>query len=572
MTKNILFLIANTLVMQSVQAQAPTPKHTGEVLQMLEKLNTLGSVLYIAAHPDDENTQLISYFANGMHLRAAYLSATRGDGGQNLIGTEIRESLGVIRTQELLAARRTDCGEQFFSRANDFGYSKDPDETFNKWDKEKVLADFVWVIRSFKPDVIVTRFNLQAGTTHGHHTASAILAKEAFALSADPTAFPEQLRFVDPWQVKKIFWNTSTWFYRRSGQTFDPEGFVKVDVGGYNPYLGESYTEISARSRSMHKSQGFGRGGARGAEFEYLEQWGGEETGDLFGGIDLTWNRLPETDSIQYYLKEATLNFDAKQPERIVPLLLEARKRITKLKDEFWRAIKLKEIDETIVAATGTYLEFSAGQSEYTPGDSIAISFEAVNRSNTSISLAGLSFSRWSDNYIYGMNLGQNQVTKLNYNLVFSPRVPFSNPYWLEMPASEGMYTVNKQELIGKPENDPVITAKVLLKIDGNFLEIERPVVYKRVDRVDGEIYTPLAVTPKVMVNLESKALVYASDEPKNVAVRVIAGAENVAGAAKLIVPKEWKVEPASQSFSLAQKGEEQIFSFRLYPPKKPLL
>ena len=568
MTKNIL-LIFLTLSLKALttQAQAPKPPQTGDVLQMLEKLNTVGSVLYIAAHPDDENTQMISYFANGMHLRTAYLSATRGDGGQNLVGTEIRESLGIIRTQELLAARRVDGGEQFFSRANDFGYSKDPDETFNKWDKEKVLADFVWVIRKFRPDVIVTRFNIAPKTTHGHHTASAILAKEAYALSGDPKAYPEQLQFVDTWQVKKMFWNTSTWFYRRSGQTFDPEGFVKVDVGGYNPHMGESYTEISARSRSMHKSQGFGRGGARGSEYEYLEQWGGEETEDIFGGIDLTWGRLDGGDSILYYLNEARLNFNPRQPAQVVPLLLEARKYIAKLKDDFWKGIKLKEVDETIVAALGAYLELCADQSEYAPGDSIAISFEGVNRSGLDVTLAGVSFSRWSDSYVYGIKMGNNQVTKLNYNLVFSPRVRVSNPYWLEMKGTEGMYTVSKQEQIGMAENAPEITAKVILKVDRAFIEVERPVVYKRVDRVDGEIYTPLSITPRVMVNVDSKALVYASNEPKPVEVRVIAGADSLSGTVKLDAPKDWKVIPVSQAFSLTQKGEEQVFSFELLPP-----
>jgi LmbE family N-acetylglucosaminyl deacetylase len=569
MPKNYLLVIAIFIFSLSTShGQSASPKHSGDVLQMLEKLNTVGSVLYIAAHPDDENTQLISYFANGMHLRTAYLSATRGDGGQNLIGTEIRESLGIIRTQELLAARGVDGGQQFFSRANDFGYSKDPTETFNKWDKEKVLADFVWVIRTFKPDVIVTRFNLQAGTTHGHHTASAMLAKEAFALSGDPHAFPEQLNFVEPWQVKKLFWNTSTWFYGRNGQQFDPSKFVKVDVGQFNPYLGESYTEISARSRSMHKSQGFGRGGSRGAEYEYLEQWEGEKTEDIFGGIDMTWTRLSGTDSIQYYLKEALLNFDAKKPSGIIDLLVEARRHISKLQNEFWKEIKLKEIDQAIVAASGTYLEFTANRSEYSPGDSISISFEAVNRSDAKITLSGVSFSRWSDSYIYGMKLGNNQVTKMNYNLAFSPRIPISNPYWLENKSEEGMYVVDQQQKIGMPENEPVIIAKVLLKVGGAFIEIERPVIYKRVDRVDGEIYTPLAITPKIMVNLDSKAMVYASDEAKNVEVRLIAGADLLAGTVQLDVPKDWKVIPENSPFKLEKKGEEQVFSFKLFPPK----
>lgn len=558
-----IILIFNLL---NGQSQAPKDNPSGEILQSLEKLNTLGSVLYIAAHPDDENTQLISYFANGIHLRAGYLSATRGGGGQNLIGTEIKESLGVIRTQELLAARRMDGGDQFFSRAVDFGYSKDPVETFNKWDENQVLADFVWVIRKFKPDVIVTRFNIDPGTTHGHHTASAILAKKAFELSNDPLAFPEQLEYVDLWEVKKIFWNTSTWFYQRTKQPFNPEDFVKVDVGQYSSYLGKSYTEIAAESRSMHKSQGFGRVGSRGSEYEYLEQWGGEITPDLFGGIDMSWGRISGTEEIKFHLEEALLNFDSKSPELILPDLLGARKLIENLEDDFWKDIKLKEIDEVIKAATGVYLEFVADQSEYAPGDTITISFEAINRSNIDVILSGVSFSRWSENYIYDLKLSDNQINTLNYSLDFSERVPLSDPYWLVKTGSEGMYRVDEQELIGLPENLPVIIAEVTLKLADQFMEYQIPVIFKRSDRVRGEIYAPISITPPVMVNMDKKALIYAKNGSKDIEVTLIAGKKNQSGQVALQIPEGWRSEPKSQDFALNQKGDEQVYKFKLYP------
>ncbi|MGB3464451.1 MAG: PIG-L family deacetylase, partial [Cyclobacteriaceae bacterium] len=273
----ILLFITIIFSAVTLRAQAPKKYKASEIQQNLEKLNVLGSVLYVAAHPDDENTRMISYFANEEKMRTAYLSATRGDGGQNLIGSEIREKLGLIRTQELLAARRTDGGQQFFSRANDFGYSKHPDETFNIWDKQEVLKDFVWVIRKFRPDIMITRFSEKPGVTHGHHTASAILAREAFKLAGDKNAFPEQLKYVETWQPKKLFWNTSWWFYRNTGEKMDTTQFKKVDVGAYNPLLGLSYTEIASLSRSMHKSQGFGSTGSRGKEIEYLKQLEGED-------------------------------------------------------------------------------------------------------------------------------------------------------------------------------------------------------------------------------------------------------------------------------------------------------
>lgn len=570
MISRLLFAIPfYVLIHPFVFAQPKQISSSGNILQQLEKLNTLGSVLYIAAHPDDENTQLISYMANGMHLRTGYLSATRGDGGQNLIGTEIKESLGVIRTQELLSARKVDGGEQFFSRAIDFGYSKDPDETFNKWNREEVLKDFVWVIRKFRPDVIVTRFNIKPGTTHGHHTASAILAKEAFQLSHDSTAFPDQLDYIDTWEVKKIFWNKSNWFYRRTNQSFDPDDFIKIDVGQYNSYLGQSYTEISARSRSMHKSQGFGRVGTRGSDFEYLEQWGGDRTEEIFEGIDISWDRLSGSEKIKYQIKEAMLNFDPKDPSLMLPNLLEARKEIEKLQDKFWKKIKLKEIDEIILAATGTFIEFISDQPTYAAGDSINIDLEVINRSQIDISLASVSFSRWNDNYLYEIKLVNNQVTSLNYSLLLSKRVAISNPYWLSEPSEEGMYRVANPDMIGLSENAPVIVAKVALKIEDQFLNFEMPVTFKESDRVKGEVYTPLAITPAVMVNLDKKALIYPDLKAKQVSVVVVSGKPSQSGKVSLEVPINWRVEPQYHEFSIDQKGEEQVFNFSLFPSKE---
>ncbi|WP_258105561.1 PIG-L family deacetylase [Marinoscillum sp. MHG1-6] len=551
-------------------AAASTPEryHSGKILQMLEKFNTLGSVLYVAAHPDDENTQLISYLANGMNLRAGYLAATRGDGGQNLVGTEIRESLGIIRTQELLAARRIDGGEQFFSRANDFGYSKDPEETFDKWDREQVLADFVWVLRKFRPDVIVTRFSTTPKVTHGHHTASAVLAKEAFGLSGDKNAYPEQLDYVSVWQPTRLFWNTNTWFFRSDPNKFNPDKYVKVDVGGYDPALGESYTEIAARSRSMHKSQGFGRSGSRGSEYEYLEQWEGEAVKDVFEGLDFTWKRV-NAEEIGEMVNEAIMYFNPSEPESILPDLIEIRKRVEDLKDDFWREVKLKEIDQLILAVTGTYIEFVSDASQYSPGDTMSVNLEIINRSKAPVVLSGVSFSKWSNNYIYNLKLANNQLNELSYELPFSHSVPISNPYWLKEAGKEGMYNVEDQRLISTPENGPVVTAKVILRIKDQFLECEVPVVYKTTDRVKGEIYKPVSITPKVMVNISQKALVYVDDEPKKVQVTIIGGAPYAQGQLKLNLPNGWNAEPSVQDFVITRKGEEQVFDFMVTPSKE---
>ena len=279
----------------------------------IKKLNVVGSVLYIAAHPDDENTRLIAYLANEKLVQTAYLSLTRGDGGQNLIGSELNESLGVIRTQELLQARRADGGKQFFSRAVDFGFSKNPDETFKIWDKEDLLSDTVWIIRKLRPDIIITSFNTEPGITHGHHTASAIIAHEAFDAAADNTRFPEQLMHVDVWQPKRLLWNTSAFVFQN--EDYKTEDKIKIDAGVFNPFLGKSYGELAAESRSKHRSQGMGIASTRGETFEYLHHEKGHlPKNDIFDGIDLSWNRVEGAAALTGIFNEAKYHRGKIQP------------------------------------------------------------------------------------------------------------------------------------------------------------------------------------------------------------------------------------------------------------------
>lgn len=555
-----------TLSSFSQDLQQYTP---GQIRQKLEKLNVLGSVLYVAAHPDDENTRLITYYANEELTRTAYLSATRGDGGQNLIGPEIREGLGIIRTQELLAARRTDGGQQFFSRANDFGYSKHPDETFNIWDKEKVLADFVWVYRKFRPDIIITRFNTTPGVTHGHHTASAMLALEAFDLAGDETAYPEQLEYVEAWQPKKIFWNTSWWYYQNSGEKMDTTGLTEINVGKYNPLLGQSYTEIAARSRSMHKSQGFGSSGSRGDETEYLMQWKGERKQSPFEDIETSWSRVDGGDEAAFFINKAINEYNEKKPWDILESLVLARKSLDKVNDAFWKKIKQEELDELILATSGLYLSLKADAPSYTTGDSISISLEAVNRSNADIVLRNLKFNQWVNPISLGTKLIDNKpfVSEMNFKL---PEGTFySTPYWLTSPSELGMYTVEDQALIGKPENDPYITGSAVLEVGGQEITMTIPVVFKKTDPVDGEVTEPLTIGPPVMMNADASVLVFGDDSPKKVDVRVIAGKSNVKGELVLELPKGWQSSPSKLPIKLERKGEEQIFSFEVTPPKQ---
>ncbi len=565
----LLSAILVTLFSCCICAQAPKKPHIGEIQQMLEKLDVLGTVLYVAAHPDDENTSLITYFANEKHMRTAYLSATRGDGGQNLIGPEIREGLGLIRTQELLAARRTDGGQQFFSRANDFGYSKHPDETFTIWDREKVLADFVWVFRKFRPDVIVTRFTTVPGVTHGHHTASAILAREAFKLSGDSNAYPEQLEYVDPWQPKKIFWNASWWYFRNTGQKMDTTGLTKVNIGKYNPRLGKSYTEISALSRSMHKSQGFGATGRRGDAIEYLVQWDGEESDGVFDSFETDWDRVEGGEEVSFLVEKMQEEFDPSNPSELLPTLLLTRNAVKNINDEFWKEVKLNELDLLIKAVSGLYVELVAKQNSYVPGDSIEISLEMINRSASNVKVERVKLNHWINAFELSSPLSNNKRFNTSMKLKLPGGIPFSTPYWLRDKASLGMYTVEDQLQRGKPENDASIQGKVTVSVEGEEISLDVPVVFKRYDPVEGEVYEPVAISPPVMANLSSEVLVFGDGNSKSVDVRVIAGKKGVSGTLSLDAPKGWNISPETIDYSLQQKGEEHLYSFDITPPKK---
>ena len=388
MRKSPLFLLLLLLV-TTVGAQKPHKLNSHQIYERIQKLNFLGTALYIAAHPDDENTRLIAYLSNHVKARTAYLSLTRGDGGQNLIGPEIRELLGVIRTQELLAARRIDGGEQRFSRANDFGYSKHPEETLEIWDRESVLADVVWAIRTFKPDVVINRFNHRTpGTTHGHHTASAMLSVEAFDLANKQNICPDQLALTEVWQPKRLFFNTSWWFYgsqeRFEKATKDNPKFMSVDVGVYYPLKGLSNNEIASMASSQHLCQGFGRLTTRGSQPEYLEFLKGDapkDKHDLFAGINTTWNRLKDGGEIGDILYNIEDHFDFTNPAKHVPDLLKAYKKIQMLDDAYWRSVKLKEITEIIEASLGLYLEVSASSSSAVPNSEIELNVEVLNRS-----------------------------------------------------------------------------------------------------------------------------------------------------------------------------------------------
>lgn len=547
----LIFILASATILF---AQAPRSYTSSEILLQIKKLNTVGSVLYIAAHPDDENTQLIAYLANEKCLRTGYLSLTRGDGGQNLIGSEKGVELGVIRTQELLAARRIDGGEQFFTRAYDFGFSKSPKETFSKWNKDSLLSDMVWVIRNFRPDIIITRFATDGSGGHGHHTASAILAEEAFDAAADPTRFPEQLKYVDVWQTRRMFYNSGARFWNPNA---DLSNLIKLDVGGYNPLLGKSYGEIAAESRSMHKSQGFGSAKQRGEYFEYFKPLKGDTTGlkDIFEGMDFSWKRVKGGEKIGKRIDKIVKEFDIERPDW-------SNQKLIKLAT-VWENLNVKKynyqekiLNTILSSCLGYYYEVISKNYQCSINDTIEYN-------------------------VLSLNLSENRnISRDTIKNVFKT---ISINYWLKNPIEQNCYKID-QEQITKDEIITLSNSETLLMYSNNNIfpviipqnnhcyfpehstSLKHNIQYKWVDPEKGELYRPVVITPPVMLNLEQKSIVFSDNKPKEIKVIVKAGKDGIQTKVKANLPLGWSMQSAFANISLAKKDDEQIVTFNINP------
>lgn len=559
-----------------LSAQAPRQLTSSEIYEKIQKLGVLGSVVYLAAHPDDENTRLISYLANELKVDVTYLSLTRGDGGQNLIGPEIAELLGVIRTQELLAARRLDGGHQLFSRANDFGFSKNPDETLRIWNEKEVLSDVIWAIRKCRPDIIINRFSHDTpGRTHGHHTASAMLGFEAFDLSGRKDVNPEQLKFVQPWQARRLFFNTSWWFFgsREAFEKADKSDMVSMDVGVFFPLKGKSNTEIAAESRSMHRCQGMGTLGARGSEMEYLKLLKGDmpsDRGNMFAGIDLSWNRVKGGAAVGMRLQEIQRQFDFSAPWKSVPALVELRKLITALPSDHWTERKSKDLDAVILASLGLFAEVIAPSSSATPGEDLELKFEIIQRGQGQVALEAVELLPLGKDSIFQTMLPFNKSLKFSQKITLPSDLPLTNSYWLNEPWELGMFTVETQQLRGLPETPHPLRARWKLQVYGYDLVFETEVIFKKEVSERGEVYQPFEITPPVFANIAEKAYVFGSSQNKPVKVRLKAGKANVKGQVRLELPEGWRVQPESIDFDITQKGAEKVIHFELSPPDQP--
>ncbi|MFZ2907211.1 MAG: PIG-L family deacetylase [Cyclobacteriaceae bacterium] len=557
-----IIFFAFSLLPVFLQAQAPYQPHSAEIKLKLEKLNFLGSVLYVAAHPDDENTRAISYFSKGRLATTAYLSMTRGDGGQNLIGPEIGELLGLIRTQELLAARRLDGGHQFFTRAVDFGYSKSAEETFNIWGKENILSDVVRVYRDFQPDVILTRFPPDERAGHGHHTASAMLAIEAFDVTSKPDGT------ANTWKPKRLFINTGRFFNNTINEK--TPGVTTVNVGGYNPLLGESYSEIAATSRSQHKSQGFGSRKVRGDQLEFLELVKGEAPEkDVFDGVNTTWTRIKGGEKVKPLVDQAIREFNVEKPVASIPLLLQIKKQIELLESSVWKTRKLTEVNQLIEECAGLYIETTANQYWSAPGEPVIITTELLNRSDADIQVTSIQSPDLGIDSVMSVSLKNNVPVVVRSRKIVSTAKEYSSPYWLRDAHGIGLFTVANEKMIGKAENDPAVMVNFSVRINNETFNISRPLVYRSTDPVKGEQYRPFEVVPPVFVTISNGVWVFPDELPKSVEVVLKSSTDSKqTGTLQLQLPTGWKSEPPVIDFELTKRGEELSKSFKVYPSR----
>lgn len=562
----VVFVLVSLALVPSASAQRNL-SGSPQISLALDRLNVLGSVLMIAAHPDDENTAALAYWARGRKLQTAYLSATRGEGGQNLIGSEQGEMLGVIRTEELLGARRVDGAEQFFTRAIDFGFSKTPQETIAKWGHDETLSDMVWVIRRYQPDVVVLRFSGTPRDGHGQHQASAILGKEAYFAAADKTRFPEQLKYVQPWQAKRLLFNTFNFTPEMEKESAAMPNRIEFDTGEYNPVLGKSYAEIAGLSRDEHRSQAMGSPERRGSSKNTLVTIAGDPARkDLLDGIDSTWARVPGGAKVGQLLERAAREFIPAHPEKTVPLLLEARPSIAALAQEknIWAARKLRDLDEAIALCSGLWVDAEADRFATTPGGKLTVTMNAINRSAYPI---GSVRATVADQAIsVAASLADNQPVAKKLDITIAPDAAYSEPFWLAQKPEGSRYKIDDQLLIGRPDPVPAMMAEFTVQAGNQELHFLRPVHYRYVDRLQGELIRPLTILPPVAVDLPNPVLVFTNKDSRALVVQVRSNVGAAQGEVRLETDPGWRAEPASRKFQLKATGEQQELTFAVTP------
>ncbi|MFB6257700.1 MAG: PIG-L family deacetylase [Flavobacteriales bacterium] len=553
------------------------PQASSDILHDLELAQHTGRVLYLAAHPDDENTELIAHLSRAEHIHTAYLSLTRGGGGQNLLGPEQGELLSVLRTQELLEARRIDGGKQFFTRARDFGYSKRAKESFRFWGRKKILKDVVRVIRRFRPDVIITRFPKGGYEgAHGHHTASAAIAEEAFSKASDPQTFPEQAEELGTWQPKRLLYNTSTWWDKKLPDKVDQEEkLFRVDVGKYDPYTGLSYTEIGAKAQSMHKCQGFGVEKERGRKWEYLRVL--KDRTDTEQGPDSIMDGIPNTPSrykggkaVGTLLHKARKEFEPSRPGEVVPTLIKAYKALSKVQNERWRRKQKERLKQLILACSGTYIEASTQSPSACPGDSFRTKVEFTHRSEIPIKVHKVRIG--DRDSLWNLHPEENIPAFFKMTATVPEEARISTHHWLQNPPQKGVYLPpdHKPGSIVRAEPPAAIHARLDLKVKDLKLPVRIPVEHKHRSRVRGGVYEPFRVLPPVTANSSGKAQVFPDASSRKVEVSYRGHRKGVEAKAFLQVPEGWEVKPSVKELRFDKKGAQKKVTFTVQPPSDP--
>ena len=539
------------------------PMDGGEIAHALHRLQSAGSALYVAAHPDDENTALLAWLTHVKGVRAAYLSMTRGEGGQNLIGPELGPALGVIRTQELLAARRRDGAEQRFTRALDFGFSKNAGETLEFWGHDSVLADVVWAIRSFRPDIVITRFPPDSTAGHGHHTVSAMLAEEAFAAAADPARFGDQLDAVKPWQAKRLLWNVLQF-----GRASVDSSWLVVDVGAYDPLLGRSMSELAGLSRSHHRTQGFGAPERRGSLPHYLVvRAGAPARRDPFEGVDLSWKRYRGGEAVGALLAQAEREFDARQPQALLPLLARAHAALARLPADALLERKRLDLETVMASCAGLWLEAVAAPPQLTPGDGLAVATAALIRTPAAVTLESVAVG---ETEIAGAReLKPNRAATDTLRFTLPEGTEVTQPYWLGLPSSRGLTRLPDRAELGSPENRPALAARFRLRMSGEPVTMELPVAHRWIDAVQGERWRLLEVSPPGTLAFEQPFQLYTGALPRTLRVTVRAQRNKLAGSLRLEVPAGWSVQPATARVAIERASAEQVVEFTLTPGRE---
>lgn len=566
----IFALLAMFVSFNSIAGPIPPAGSSTAVLQRLKKLNVLSRVLYIAAHPDDENNCLNAYLSNELLSDVAYLSLTRGDGGQNLIGPEQQEELSILRTEESVSAHHIDGAKVFFTRARDFGFSKTAAETLKIWDKEKVLSDIVWIIRQYRPDVIITRFDPDVPEKHGHHIASAILAREAFEAAGDPLRFREQLANTKVWQAKRLLWNVYDQFTSKgSAGSVSNKDYLVVDAGKFNPLLGASYGEIAAESRMLHRSQGMGIAVQRGSNYEYFKHIEGDAAANsLFDGIDISWNRDNKKE-IGVAIQHLVDHFDVSNPAATVPQLVNILRKLDLEKKSFWTEEKKLEITGIIKDILGLHFEVIASDDLLTPGEKLTVQTHVLNRSDLPVSLKKIGFLFAAKDTVLQTVLRNCSPEDFDLHLTVDPEIAFSQPFWLKQTATNGYYNIERQSELDQAGYHSNALNVFHFSIDGYDISYSTPLQFKYVSPEVGEQKKEVAIAPPVLVDISEPVYSFTSTQSKNIKVQLRSIVLGEKGVVKLNVPPGWRVTPLQQSFVTDKKGKVQDFFFSVSPPLK---